>query len=386
MVSQLHEDVLEKLARATGGDYLRATSAAVDPAPIVRKIDRLEKRTIESQSLSTLEERFQWPLALAALALLVYLAVGTVRAGGEGCRRRKARLRRETVPARPAPVTARAHVVPALLAPRPLALPSLPRFPRSWQPHLPVWVERWMYNPRERTERSIAAYAKRASPREAVGPADTAARLAPDDPTVQYDAGTAHLGPATRGRRSRCSRRRPRRRRPSCRPPRTTTSATRGWRPATPPARWRPSSRRCASGRRTRTPSTTWSSPCARSRSRRWGRAGRPPGSRGNRTQNQDPASQQGKGNSPQQNPAAAGEQQPPNPPAAGAAAAAGAGEPQKPGEGQDDRLPQFRNQPDMNGQEAASVLSAVENLERQQRRDQAAQRARQQSAKGKDW
>ena len=39
-----------------------------------------------------------------------------------------------------------------------------------------------------------------------------------------------------------------------------------------------------------------------------------------------------------------------------------------------------------MNGREAASVLSAVENLERQQRRDQAAQRARQRAAKGKDW
>jgi len=51
-----------------------------------------------------------------------------------------------------------------------------------------------------------------------------------------------------------------------------------------------------------------------------------------------------------------------------------------------DHRLPQFRNQPDMNGREAASVLSAVENMERQQRRDQAAKRARQRSAKGKDW
>jgi hypothetical protein len=39
-----------------------------------------------------------------------------------------------------------------------------------------------------------------------------------------------------------------------------------------------------------------------------------------------------------------------------------------------------------MNGQEAASVLAAIENLERQQRRDQAAKRARQHAAKGKDW
>jgi hypothetical protein len=114
------------------------------------------------------------------------------------------------------------------------------------------------------------------------------------------------------------------------------------------------------------------------------GARGRPPGSRGNRSKNQDPASQQGKGNSPQQSPPQPGSQ-PPSSQQQGQQPQPGQG-PQKPGEGQDDRLPQFRNQPDMNGREAASVLSAVENMERQQRRDQAAKRARQRSAKGKDW
>jgi len=76
VTSRLHEEVLEGLARGTGGSYLRVTSAAADPAPILRDIDRMEKRTLESQTLSTLEERFQWPLALAALALALYLLVG----------------------------------------------------------------------------------------------------------------------------------------------------------------------------------------------------------------------------------------------------------------------------------------------------------------------
>jgi Ca-activated chloride channel family protein len=114
------------------------------------------------------------------------------------------------------------------------------------------------------------------------------------------------------------------------------------------------------------------------------GGRGNPPGSRGERKQNQDPSNQPGKGNTPPQNQPQAGQQSPnsqqqakPQP---------GQGQPQKPGEGQDARLPQFHNQPDMNAQEAASVLSAVENLERQQRRDLAAKRARQQAAKGKDW
>ncbi|HEX7180873.1 MAG TPA: VWA domain-containing protein [Thermoanaerobaculia bacterium] len=76
VMSRLHEDVLEGMTRATGGAYHRVTSAAFDPAPVLQRIDSMEKRTVESHSFSTLEERFQWPLGLAVAALLVYLAVG----------------------------------------------------------------------------------------------------------------------------------------------------------------------------------------------------------------------------------------------------------------------------------------------------------------------
>jgi Ca-activated chloride channel family protein len=75
VISRLHEDVLESMTRGTGGSYTRVTSAAVDPTPVLQQIDRMEKRTVESQSVTSLEERFQWPLALAALALLLYLSV-----------------------------------------------------------------------------------------------------------------------------------------------------------------------------------------------------------------------------------------------------------------------------------------------------------------------
>jgi Ca-activated chloride channel family protein len=75
VTTRLHEETLESLARSTGGEYLRATSAAIDPSPVLRQIDRMEKRTIESQTLSTREERFQWPLGLSALALVLYLTV-----------------------------------------------------------------------------------------------------------------------------------------------------------------------------------------------------------------------------------------------------------------------------------------------------------------------
>lgn len=76
VISRLHEDVLEGMTRATGGSYTRVTSAALDPAPVVATIDAMEKRTLESQSVTSLEERFQWPLALAAAALFLHLGLG----------------------------------------------------------------------------------------------------------------------------------------------------------------------------------------------------------------------------------------------------------------------------------------------------------------------
>jgi Ca-activated chloride channel family protein len=374
VVSQLHEETLEKLARATGGDYLRATSAATDPAPLVRKIDRLEKRTIESQSVSTLQERFQWPLALAALALLAYLALGPFAPEARA-------VTFPAVLAHPRAAAARAHVLPALALLAAFAFPSLP-----WQPHLPSWVERWMYNPRERTDRSIAAY-KRGKPQDAVPPVDTAARLAPNDPTVQYDAGTAHLGAGDA--------------RQAVSLLEKAAKGASGTVPAlSPAAHYNLGNARLAAGdaagaaeayrqalrEQPANHDAKYNLELAlrEEQKQKMGGQGKPAGSRGTRSPNQDPSNQPGQGKSPPQDQPQKAQQSPnaqqqgqPQP---------GQGQPQKPGEGQDARLPQFRNQPDMNAQEAASVLAAVENLERQQRRDQAAHRARLQAAKGKDW
>ena len=409
VMSRLHEEELEKLARSTGGTYLRVTSAAADPTPIVRRIDGMEKRTIDSQSLSTLEERFQWPLALAVVALLVHLGVGPFRAltspallsrpSTHPARERRENSKtgkefplslagwvegRERGPGGEGPgrkprqsAAAHSHLFPIVLLLGWAALPSLPSF---LQPHLPVWAERWLYNPRERVEKAMEG-----DPKEAVRPADTALRLAPDDPLVQYDAGTAHLG-AGHGRKAAA----------------ILEKAAKGAGPElSQAAHYNLGNARLdmgdAAGAVQAYKQVLRAAPgnqnakynleiaLREEQKQKMGGQGSPRGGRGRNSKNQDPSNQQGKGK-PDENPQQGkAPRQPPSPQQQG--------DPQRQGDtqqdgnqGQDDRLPQFRNQPEMSGREAASVLSAVENLERQQRRDQAAKRARQRAVRGKDW
>ncbi len=75
VISRLQPDVLENLAQATGGVYLEASNANADPRPILDRIQAMQKRGLSSSTVATLEERFQWPLAAAAAALALWLAV-----------------------------------------------------------------------------------------------------------------------------------------------------------------------------------------------------------------------------------------------------------------------------------------------------------------------
>jgi Ca-activated chloride channel family protein len=79
VVSRLNERLLEHLAAETDGLYVRTPDLGTDLGPIVRAIDGMAKRTLEGELLTTEAERFQWPLALAALALLGLLALRPLR-------------------------------------------------------------------------------------------------------------------------------------------------------------------------------------------------------------------------------------------------------------------------------------------------------------------
>lgn len=80
------------------------------------------------------------------------------------------------------PVTARVDLPRALDR----VLPELPDV------HLPVWAERWLYNPRERTAAGRDAL-RDGRQDDGVEALDAALRQAPDDPTVLYNAGTGRL-------------------------------------------------------------------------------------------------------------------------------------------------------------------------------------------------
>lgn len=90
-------------------------------------------------------------------------------------------------------------------------------------------------------------------------------------------------------------------------------------------------------------------------------------GDQADQQQQPDPQSQPDPGNNEQQQP----QPQPGDPP------------PQPP---QEQRLPNFQEQEDMSAEQAAAILEAVENLEREARRAEAAKRAAQRPGEERDW
>ena len=259
-----------------------------------------------------------------------------------------------------------------------------------WKPHLPVWAERWLYNPRERTEHALQARSEK-EPEEAAQAADTAHRLAPDDPRTGFNAGTAHLeaGDARNAREA-------------AKLLEPAAKALDKKAPELAPAAWynlggaqfkagdsgaAVEAYRQALLRNPDDADAKWNLELAlqeREKQQMGGKGGRK-GSLGNRPGERQQSQKPGEGNpsnrkdknpqdpgqgsqgGQQQSQGQQGPQNQPSPQAGG-------------------RQPHFNNQPEMSAREAASLLSAVENLERRQRRTQAAQRSKQQAAKGKDW
>jgi Ca-activated chloride channel family protein len=98
--SRLDEDTLKQIAVDTGGVYLHAASANLALGDLYRDyIASLEKREVASTLERRYDQRYQWPLALALLALAVEPLVGDRRrAPFRWYRWRRARPAGETRP------------------------------------------------------------------------------------------------------------------------------------------------------------------------------------------------------------------------------------------------------------------------------------------------
>jgi Ca-activated chloride channel family protein len=71
VLSALDVETLERVALATGGEFHRATTGELELERIYESLSRLEERELASRSFTQWEERFQFPLGLALLLLIV---------------------------------------------------------------------------------------------------------------------------------------------------------------------------------------------------------------------------------------------------------------------------------------------------------------------------
>jgi len=71
IISKMDEATLQKIALETGGKYYRATPSELELDKIFDNIAGMEKKELEGRRVLQYEDRFQWPLALAIVFILI---------------------------------------------------------------------------------------------------------------------------------------------------------------------------------------------------------------------------------------------------------------------------------------------------------------------------
>jgi Ca-activated chloride channel family protein len=77
--TRMNPEVLERLAKDTGGVYLEAGRTAPSVAPIVDAVSKLATRSLGTDVVREQQERFQWFLGVAVAALALALAASPFR-------------------------------------------------------------------------------------------------------------------------------------------------------------------------------------------------------------------------------------------------------------------------------------------------------------------
>jgi outer membrane biosynthesis protein TonB len=265
-------------------------------------------------------------------------------------------------------------VKPALLLPLLLlADPGVAPAP----PAAPNWTDRLAFNARERTERGLAALGAEQAER-ALGAFDAALRLAPADPLVRYNAGTGHLAAGDAGAAA------------------LLEQATAAAPPDLAPAAWYNLGNARLGGADARGAIDAYREALLRrpdfaaakhnlELALRELERQRQEQEKKQQDQKQQQEKQQQEQPQEKQDPQpGAPDQQPPEQQPQQGEQQPQQGEPGA--ERQRRPLPQFRDQEDMTAEQAAAILQAVENLEREQRREQALEQARAKSGVEKDW
>ncbi len=278
----------------------------------------------------------------------------------------------------------------------PPVLATVLAFPFPWQGETPEWIEPWLYNARERTQESRDAFAEGRFA-EAVEAAERAHRLAPEDPRTQLNLGTTllaadrtqeALGPLTRAAGRLESELTDADEPPSEDRLGLTATAHYNLGNARLQGQDLPGAVEAFEQALRRDPDhldAKYNLEVALERLRQQQQQQQqqqgPQGDQGDEPRDTPPS--EGGEENPQEQP----QPQPEGSPETGQEPQPQATEPEgtEPRRG-DPRLPRFEDQPDMTAREAAAILEAVENLEREQRRLEAAERARHQARTEKDW
>jgi Ca-activated chloride channel family protein len=88
VISRLDEKALAQIAASTGGRYFRATTAEGELDELYGDISQMEKKELESRLYQNFEDRFQYPLAMAILLLMIEAGLSERRKPGTTWRER----------------------------------------------------------------------------------------------------------------------------------------------------------------------------------------------------------------------------------------------------------------------------------------------------------
>jgi Ca-activated chloride channel family protein len=75
VISKLDEALLQKVATAGNGTYIRATNADAGLNTILDEINKMTKEEYKAKVYSDYEDQYQWPMGLALLLLLMELII-----------------------------------------------------------------------------------------------------------------------------------------------------------------------------------------------------------------------------------------------------------------------------------------------------------------------